>query len=164
MNKANRYSPEVRERVVQMVFEHDREYFSQWSAMCSLAMKIGCTPETLRSWVRSVETDQGRRGRQTTEDRESLKALEWENRELIHDAIYYVVDCEFSDREPMLQTVERLLQQLRNGFRFITIPELFKNGNPEKRNSYKKSDIQFLNSLKVQHGVGRQYVDKKSSQ
>ena len=132
--------------------------------MCSIAKKIGCTPpEALRSWVRRAETDKGRRGRQTSADRESLKALEWENRELIHDAIYYFVDCEFSDREPMLQTAEKLLQQLRNGVRFTTIPELFNNGNPEKRKSYKKSGIQFLNSLKVQNGVGRQYVDKKSS-
>ncbi len=82
MNKSNRYSPEVRERAVRMVFEHEREYSSQWSAMCSIAKKIGCTAETLRSWVRRAETDQGRRGGQTTEDRERLKALERENREL----------------------------------------------------------------------------------
>jgi len=82
MNKANRYSPEVRERAVRMVFEHQREYSSQWSAMCSIARKIGCTAETLRSWVRHAETDQGRRCGQTTADRERLKALERENRQL----------------------------------------------------------------------------------
>jgi transposase-like protein len=82
MKKANRYSPEVRERAVRMVFEHEREYSSQWAAMCSIAAKIGCTPETLRGWVRRAETDQGRRSGQTTEDRERLKALERENREL----------------------------------------------------------------------------------
>ena len=82
MSKANRYSPEVRERAVRMVFEHEREYSSQWSAMCSIAKKIGCTAETLRSWVRRAETDQGRRSGQTTEDRVRLKALEKENREL----------------------------------------------------------------------------------
>ncbi len=82
MSKANRYSPEVRERAVRMVFEHQRDYSSQWSAMCSIANKIGCTPETLRSWVRRAETDQGQRTGQTTEDRERLKALERENREL----------------------------------------------------------------------------------
>jgi len=82
MSKANRYSPEVRERAVRMVFEHEREYSSQWSAMCSIAKKIGCTAETLRSWVRRADTDQGRRSGQTTEDRERLKALEKENREL----------------------------------------------------------------------------------
>ena len=82
MNKSNRYSPEVRERAVRMVFEHEREHSSQWAAMCSIASKIGCTPETLRSWVRRAETDQGQRSGQTTEDRERLKALERENREL----------------------------------------------------------------------------------
>ena len=82
MSKANRYSPEVRERAVRMVFEHQRDYSSQWSAMCSIAKKIGCTTETLRSWVRRAETDQGQRTGQTTEDRERLKALERENREL----------------------------------------------------------------------------------
>ena len=82
MSKANRYSAEVRERAVRMVFEHQREYSSQWSAMCSIAKKIGCTAETLRSWVRRAETDQGQRSGQTTEDRERLKALERENREL----------------------------------------------------------------------------------
>ena len=50
MSKANRYSPEVRERAVRMVFEHEREYSSQWSAMCSIAKKIGCTPETLNEF------------------------------------------------------------------------------------------------------------------
>ncbi len=50
--------------------------------MCSIAKKIGCTPETLRSWVRRVETDQGHCSGQTTDDRERLKALERENREL----------------------------------------------------------------------------------
>ncbi len=82
MNKTNRYSPEVRERAVRMVFEHEREHSSQWATMCSIAAKIGCTPETLRIWVRRAETDQGQRSGQTTEDRERVKALERENREL----------------------------------------------------------------------------------
>ena len=82
MKKGNRYSPEVRERAVRLVFDHEREYSSQWAAMCSIATKIGCTPETLRSWVRRAETDQGQRSGRTTEDRERLKALERENREL----------------------------------------------------------------------------------
>lgn len=81
---------------------------------------------------------------------------------LFHDAIYSAVDRRFEDREPMLQAVEILLQQLHNDFRFSTIPELLKNGKPDKQNWYKKSDIQFLNSLKVQNGVSRQYVDKKN--
>ena len=82
MNKSNRYSPEVRERAVRMVFDHEREYSSQWAARSSITTKIGCTPETLRSWVRRAETDQGRRGGLTTDDREQLKVLKRENQEL----------------------------------------------------------------------------------
>jgi len=59
---AGRYSPEVRERAVRMVLEHEREHSSQWAAIVSIAGKIGCTPETLRKWVRREETDTGRAG------------------------------------------------------------------------------------------------------
>ena len=82
MNRATRYSPEVRERAVRMVFEHQSEYESQWSAMASIASKIGCTTETLRKWVRRAERDEGRRAGLTTDDEARLKALEKENREL----------------------------------------------------------------------------------
>jgi len=82
MSKRTRYSPEVRERAVRMVFEHENEYSSQWSAITSIAEKFGCSPETLRSWVRRVEVDQGRRDGMSTSDRERLKQLERENREL----------------------------------------------------------------------------------
>jgi len=82
MSKSNRYSPEVRERAVRMVFEHENEYASRWAALCSIASKIGCTPETLRSWVRRLEVDQGHRHGTTSEERERVKALERENREL----------------------------------------------------------------------------------
>jgi transposase len=82
MNKSTRYSPEVRERAVRLVFDHEREYGSQWSAIGSIAGKIGCTPETLRRWVRRSEMDEGRREGVTTSDRERLKQLERENREL----------------------------------------------------------------------------------
>jgi transposase len=76
-----RYSPEVRERAVRLVFEHQAEYPSQWSAMESIAPKIGCTAETLRKWVRQAERDQGLRESWATSDRERLKVLERENRE-----------------------------------------------------------------------------------
>jgi transposase-like protein len=82
MNKTTRYSPEVRERAVRMVFEHQAEYDSQWAALNSIAAKIGCTAETLRKWVRQAERDQGLRDGLTSSDRERLKALERENREL----------------------------------------------------------------------------------
>jgi transposase-like protein len=65
-----------------MVFEHQAEYDSQWAAMGSIAAKIGCTAETLRKWVRRAERDQGLREGMTSSDRERLKALERENREL----------------------------------------------------------------------------------
>ncbi len=77
-----RYSPEVRARAVRMVLEHQGDYASQWSAICSIASKIGCTGETLRKWVRRAERDQGFRDGTTTEERDRLKALERENREL----------------------------------------------------------------------------------
>ena len=82
MGKQTRYAPEVRERAVRMVQEHEREYPSQWAAITSIASKIGCTAETLRSWVRQVERDEGRRPGLTTTEQERLKALERENKEL----------------------------------------------------------------------------------
>ncbi len=77
-----RYSPEVRARAVRMVLEHQGDHDSQWSAIVSIASKIGCTGETLRKWVRQAERDQGLRDGTTTEARDRLKALERENREL----------------------------------------------------------------------------------
>ena len=77
-----KYSPEERARAVRMVLEHQGEYGSQWSAIVSIASKIGCTGETLRKWVRRAERDQGLRDGTTTEERDRLKALERENREL----------------------------------------------------------------------------------
>ncbi len=77
-----RYSPEVRARAVRMVSDHQDDYASQWSAIVSIASKIGCTGETLRKWVRRAERDQGLREGTTTEERDRLKALERENREL----------------------------------------------------------------------------------
>ena len=82
MTKQKRYSTEVRERAVRMVFEHASEYGSQWEAICSIANKIGCTAETLRKWVRRTEVDTGRRDGVTSDERMQLKELERENREL----------------------------------------------------------------------------------
>src|SRR5271166_3051977 len=76
------YSPEVRARAVRMAQEHQGEHASQWAAISSIAAKIGCTAETLRLWVRRTERDQGKRAGLTTDERERLKALERENREL----------------------------------------------------------------------------------
>ncbi len=82
MTTTRRYSPEVKERAVRMVLEHEREYSSQWAAIMSIAEKIGCTPETLRKWVRRTEIDTGQRGGLTSEERARIKELERENREL----------------------------------------------------------------------------------
>ena len=76
------FSSEVRERAVRMVFEHQNQYESQWAAMTSIAEKIGCTTESLRKWVRQAERDQGHKPGLTTDERERLKALERENKEL----------------------------------------------------------------------------------
>jgi transposase len=79
---SNRFSPEIRQRAVRMVLEHGGDHASQWAAIGSIAAKIGCTAETLRKWVRQAERDQGLRAGPTTDERERIKALERENREL----------------------------------------------------------------------------------
>ena len=78
----NKYSPEVRERAVRMVFDHHAEHASGWATIMSIAPKIGCNPETLRSWVRQAERDQGQQPGLTTDERDRIKALEREVREL----------------------------------------------------------------------------------
>lgn len=82
MSKQTRYPQEVRERAVRMVFEHAPEYESQWAAIRSISDKFGMTSETLRTWVRRAETDEGLRPGLTTGERERMKELERENREL----------------------------------------------------------------------------------
>jgi len=105
MNTQKRYSPEVRERAVRMVLEHREEYESQWAAVSSIAAKIGCTAETLRKWVRHSEREQGLRAALSTDERERLKALERENRELkraneiLRKASAYFAQAEL-DRRP----------------------------------------------------------------
>jgi transposase len=76
------YSPEVRARAVQMVLDHQGEHASQYAAIRSIAQKIGYSGETLRNWVRQAERDQGLRAGSTPDERERIKALERENREL----------------------------------------------------------------------------------
>ncbi|EFG7825351.1 TPA: IS3 family transposase [Escherichia coli] len=102
MTKNTRFSPEVRQRAVRMVLESQSEYDSQWATICSIAPKIGCTPETLRVWVRQHERDTGGGdGGLTTAERQRLKELERENRELrrsndiLRQASAYFAKAEF---------------------------------------------------------------------
>ncbi|WP_434542886.1 IS3 family transposase [Escherichia coli] len=117
MTKNTRFSPEVRQRAIRMVLESQGEYDSQWAAICSIAPKIGCTPETLRVWVRQHERDTGGGdGGLTTAERQRLKELERENRELrrsndiLRQASAYF--CEGGVRPP-LEKVMPLLDKLR---------------------------------------------------
>ena len=82
MSRATRYPPEIRERAVRMVFEQQPEHSSQWATIRSVSSKFGMSAETLRAWVRRVEVDAGQRPGITTEERERLKLLERENKEL----------------------------------------------------------------------------------
>ncbi len=82
MPRATRFSPEVRERAVRMLGEQTPAYASQWAAIKSIAEKIGCTPETLRSWIRRHERDTGLRPGLTTTDLVRVNQLERENKEL----------------------------------------------------------------------------------
>ncbi|MDP1657598.1 MAG: IS3 family transposase [Hylemonella sp.] len=82
MKKSTKFSPEVRERAVRMVQEHRGEYPSLWAAIESIAPKIGCVPQTLNDWVKRDEIDNGQREGLTTSEREQLKALQREVKEL----------------------------------------------------------------------------------
>lgn len=81
-SSSRRYAPEVRERAVRLVLEQQREHESQWAAIRSVAAKVGCTDETLRTWVRRAEVDGGRRPGIVSGERERLRELEREVREL----------------------------------------------------------------------------------
>ena len=82
MKRGQRHSQEVRERTVRLVFEQQKEYPSQWAAIKSIAQKSGMTAETLRKWVRQAEIDQGRKEGPTSSERELVRKLEKENKEL----------------------------------------------------------------------------------
>ncbi|WP_435793354.1 IS3 family transposase [Escherichia coli] len=120
MTKNTRFSPEVRQRAIRMVLESQDEYDSQWAALCSIAPKIGCTPETLRVWVRQHERDTGGGdGGLPSAERQRLKELERENRELrrsndiLRQASAYF--CEGGVRPP-LEKMMPLLDKLREQY------------------------------------------------
>ncbi|HAZ3202269.1 TPA: IS3 family transposase [Escherichia coli] len=120
MTKNTRFSPEVRQRAVRMVLESQDEYDSQWAAICSIAPKIGCTPETLRVWVRQHERDTGGGdGGLTTAERQRLKELERENRELrrsndiLRQASAYFAKAEF---DCLWKKLMPLLDKLREQY------------------------------------------------
>nr|WP_204265702.1 IS3 family transposase [Escherichia coli] len=120
MTKNTRFSPEVRQRAVRMVLESQDEYDSQWAAICSIAPKIGCTPETLRVWVRQHERDTGGGdGGLTTAERQRLKELERENRELRRsNDILRQASAYFGEGgvRPPLEKVMPLLDKLREQY------------------------------------------------
>jgi len=82
VSRASRYPAELRERAMRMVQEHRGEYASEWAAIVSIASKLGMTPESLRKWLRRDEVDGGRRAGVTSQEREQVRQLERENREL----------------------------------------------------------------------------------
>ena len=105
MARPSKYSPELRERAVRMVFDHAGEYASHWAAIRSVGEKLGCSTEAMRRWVRQAERDAGRRPGLTTDERARLKQLERENvelkraNEILKKASAYFAQAEL-DRRP----------------------------------------------------------------
>ena len=106
MKKRPRFSSEVRERAVRLVYEHEKEHTSQWAAITSIASKMGCSAQTLSSWIKRREVDTGRRGGVTTDEHARVKALERENKELrraieiLRKASAYFAQAELGRRGP----------------------------------------------------------------
>jgi transposase len=83
MPRPSSYPPEVRERAVRMVAETKGDYPSEFTAITSVAAKLGIgSPETLRKWIRRAEIDAGSRPGLTTHEAEQIKVLKKENAEL----------------------------------------------------------------------------------
>ena len=105
MGRRSKFSDEVRERAVRLVLDSESNHDSRWAAICSVASKLDCTPETLRKWVLRAEIDVGKRAGLTTGERDRLKDLERENRELkraneiLRKASAYFAQAEL-DRRP----------------------------------------------------------------
>jgi len=105
MGRQSKFPAEMRERAVRLVFEQQEKHESQWAAIVSIAEKMGCTAETLRKWVRRAERDTGQRPGLTTSERDRMKDLERENRELkraneiLRKASAYFAQAEL-DRRP----------------------------------------------------------------
>jgi transposase len=105
MGRQSKYSPEVKQRAVRLVAETTEEHGSEWAAICSVASKIGCGPETLRKWVRQAERDAGKRPGLTTDERERIKKLERENfelrraNEILRKASAYFAQAELDRRQ-----------------------------------------------------------------
>jgi transposase len=104
MARPSRFSPEVRDQAVRMVLEPENEHASQWTAITSIADKIGCAGETLRSWGQQAERDHGQRPGPTTEEGQRLKQLERENvelrraNEILKEAAAYFAQAELDRR------------------------------------------------------------------
>jgi lactate dehydrogenase-like 2-hydroxyacid dehydrogenase len=116
MPRPSRFSPEVRERAVRMVVEHQAAHDSQWAAITSIAEKIGCTAETLRKWVRQAERDQGVRPGLTTEERQRLSGWQTGTGEELCGKVLGILGLGNIDREVARigHTVVRQLQAARS--------------------------------------------------
>ena len=106
MAKRPRFPAEVRERAVRLVYEQEKAHKSQWAAITAIASKIGCSAQTLSSWIKRREVDTGQRSGITTDEQARVKALERENKELrraneiLRKAAAYFAQAELDRRGP----------------------------------------------------------------